>query len=94
VTTWDPVDLAISRATRQPTTTSVSGIAQAECKVHVYNGSSGVTTLITSVNGQTFTVAGLGAGEQRTVDIAAALKPGSNPVSLTTTPGQEARPRS
>jgi hypothetical protein len=48
------------------------------------NGSPGVRSLQVSVNGERFRVSGSGDDEQRTLDLSAAMRPGSaNTVTVT-----------
>lgn len=84
VTVCDPVLTLAIREQGKPTTETLGGLAQAEGKVSLFNGSPGVTTLSIEVNGRNFLAAGLKDGERRTVDISSALQPGNgNTVRLT-----------
>jgi len=78
VTNCDPVFTDIIRDAGHPTITAASGIAQSEHLVHIYNGDPGLTHLTILVNGIRMVERDLVPNEQRTVDIGAALQPGSN----------------
>lgn len=83
--TCDPAILNLSRDPGKPATTTVNGIAKSEHYVHVNNGTPGVANLTISVNGKTFKVHGLTAGQKTTIDISSALVAGANSVILTAT---------
>jgi hypothetical protein len=64
--------------TGKPVSKVVSGVAQTESTVAIHNNSPGLKRVDVTVNGQLFKVIGLRNGEVRTIDVAAALKPGNN----------------
>jgi hypothetical protein len=80
----DPVLVTVRSDGGVPETETLTGIPQAEGRVTLKNGSPGLRTLIVAVNGRRFVEGGLRDGEERTVDIAAALRPGEgNTIALT-----------
>jgi hypothetical protein len=84
VTLCDPVLTLQVREDGQPVSDTLSRLPQAEHLVTVLNGSPGVRTLHVNVNGRTFTLAGLKDGEERSLDVASAVRPGdANAISLT-----------
>jgi pimeloyl-ACP methyl ester carboxylesterase len=78
VTNCDPVMTDLIRDSSKPSTITATGIAQGEYLLHIYNGNPGLNHLIVKVNGIKVQERDLEPGEQRTVDIAAALQPGTN----------------
>lgn len=85
VVNCDPVQTAAIRSAGQPQVQSVAGVQQADHLMTVFNGTAGVTNLTVTVNGQAFTLRGLGANERVTIDVASALTSGANTVTLETT---------
>jgi hypothetical protein len=86
VTLCDPVEVEVSRTTGQPVSQTFTEIPERERWVDVVNGTPGVTSLSLRVNGRTFQIAGLKAGEKRRLDIASAMRPGdTNTITLTPT---------
>jgi hypothetical protein len=85
VTSCDPLLTSVIRGNGVPSSDSVSGIAQADHLLHVYNQTPGIETLTVGVNGQTFSLRGLASGQTAVLDIAAALRPGDNTVNVLTT---------
>lgn len=80
VTNCDPVDALVVRDSGKPATAALTGIPQTEGAVTLTNGAPGVSALVVTVNGQQFKVSGLAANEARTIDIAAAMRPGNDNV--------------
>ena len=92
VTNCDPV-LTADPGQRKPPTITATGIAQGEHLLHIYNGDPGLSHLIVRVNGVKVQERDLEPNEQRIVDIASALQPGTtirSPSSLAASSG--ARP--
>jgi hypothetical protein len=84
VTVCDPAIVTIKANPGKPVSTVVTGIAQAESSVAIYNNTPGLRQLDIRVNGELFRVTRLHNGEVRTIDVAKALKPGThNTVVLT-----------
>lgn len=83
VTTCDPVDISVSRATGRPTTYNVTVTGPKEGLVHIANGVPGVTNLTIRVNRRSFHLNGLRPGQHRQLDIRSALAAGRNKVFLT-----------
>jgi hypothetical protein len=81
-TLFDPVDLQIDRNTGKPVSQTLTGIPQAESKITIYNGNSGLTTLYIEVNGTQFMVAGLRNNEVRDIDVSAAMVEGDNTITV------------
>jgi nidogen-like len=75
VTTCDPVlaDLGRNQAAQVFT-----GIAQSESTISIQNGTPGLSVVRAVVNGRRFTAGGLRDGELRTLDVASAMRSGSN----------------
>jgi hypothetical protein len=74
----DPILHIVSRDDVQPTDTTFTGIAQAECKVTILNGDPGMRKVQLIVNGQRFKEVDLRNGEVRKLDICAAMRPGTH----------------
>lgn len=82
--TCDPVITLVIRENGKPVTQAFNDIPQAESKVQILNGSPGLKSLLVTVNGVRYRVDGLKDGEQRTIDVAASMRPGNqNSVTLT-----------
>lgn len=79
-TTCDPIVTRIVRENGKPADQTFTGLPDFESKVTVSNGSPGVRTIDVVVNGITFKVTGLEAGEVRTFDVASAMLPGNDNV--------------
>ncbi|MGH3091989.1 MAG: hypothetical protein ACRDOG_06645 [Gaiellaceae bacterium] len=77
-TICDPVLAPLDRAAGQPVTQTFTGLLEDESNVTITNGSPGLTTVKLVVNGQAFWVTGLGDGEERSLDVASAMVPGSD----------------
>ncbi|MEA2603274.1 MAG: hypothetical protein QOF89_4266 [Acidobacteriota bacterium] len=85
VTLCDPVVTLGVRDTGKPESQTAGDLPQAESKITVFNGSPGVKTLRIEVNGTKFMLMALRDGEQRTLDVSSAMRPGSgNAITLTT----------
>jgi hypothetical protein len=83
-TTCDPIVTRVIRENGRPADQTFTDLPDFESKVTVSNGSPGVRTMDVVVNGITFKLTGLGAGEIRTIDVASAMLPGNgNVISLT-----------
>ena len=81
----DPIHTLVVRETGPSAGTAdltSHDVPQAENKVTVINGSPGLATLEVRVNGQKFKASGLKDGEEVTLDISSAMRPGDNTVSL------------
>lgn len=78
VTICDPVLTLVTRIAGKPETETFTGLPQAESKITLTNGSPGVNRLDVVVNGVTFKLTGLKNGETRRLDVASAMKAGSN----------------
>jgi hypothetical protein len=78
VTLCDPVLTDVIRDAGQPISSVVTGIAQSEHLLHIYNGDPGVSHLTINVNGTQVQEQDLNANQQYIVDIAAWLQAGSN----------------
>jgi len=82
-TTCDPAVTLAIRDQGKPARESFAGIPEAESAVTIYNGTPGVRTLQVTVNGKKFVLAGLTDGEERTLDVSAAMLPGdANVITL------------
>ncbi|MDP9492025.1 MAG: hypothetical protein M3P42_07495 [Actinomycetota bacterium] len=82
-TTCDPIVTRVVRENGKPADQTFTGLPDFESKVTVSNGSPGVRTMDIVVNGITFKLTGLRAGEIRTIDVASAMLPGNdNVISL------------
>jgi hypothetical protein len=80
VTRCDPVLMLVLRGTGKPVTETVTQVPAAERYVTILNGTPGLKNLLVIVNGLRFRVAGLGDGQTRTLDVAAAMRPGDDNV--------------
>ena len=87
-TTCDPIVTRVVRENGKPADQIFTGLPDFESKVTVSNGTPGVRTMDVVVNGITFKLTGLEAGEIRTIDVASAMLPGSdNVISLSANGG-------
>jgi hypothetical protein len=83
-TTCDPIVTRVIRENGRPADQTFTDLPDFESKVTVSNGSPGVRAIDVVVNGITFKLTGLDAGETRTFDVASAMLPGTgNVISLT-----------
>jgi hypothetical protein len=78
--TCDPIVTKVVRENGKPADQTFTGLPDFESKVTVANGSPGVKSINIVVNGITFKLTGLEAGEVRTLDVASAMLPGSDNV--------------
>jgi hypothetical protein len=84
VTTCDPAMVTVNGSAGKPVSKVVTGLAQAESTVSIYNNTPGVKQIDVKVNGKLFKVTRLHDGEVRTIDVAAGLKAGNhNTIVLT-----------
>jgi len=92
VTVCDPVMTVVIRAAGKPETQRFTDIPRAEHWVRVNNGDPGIQQLKLEVNGEAFKALQLAHGEERLLDVAAAMREGANTITLTSTgkPGGEA----
>jgi hypothetical protein len=92
VTVCDPVMTVVIRAAGKPETQRFTDIPRAEHLITVYNGDPGIQQLNVEVNGESFRALRLAHGDERQLDVAAAMRDGDNTVTLTSTgrPGGEA----
>jgi hypothetical protein len=88
VTECDPVLTGEARGTGRPESHIFPGIPSAEHVVTVFNGDPGLQQIRIDVNGRKFTVAGLGDGEERTIDIGSAVVPGTDSTVTLTSHGK------
>lgn len=81
----DPVMTQVSRETGKPQSQTFGGIPPAEHFVTVLNGTPGLKHLEVNVNGRSFRLQNLAPGEQRKLDVAAAMLVGKDS-TITLTP--------
>jgi hypothetical protein len=83
-TTCDPAMVTVTGRAGKPVSKVVTGVAQAESTVSIYNSTPGLKQLNVMVNGKLFKVTRLHDGEVRTIDVAAGLTAGNhNTIVLT-----------
>jgi hypothetical protein len=76
--------LHVSRTTGQPSSITVSHVAESQATLTIRNDAAGLSSLTVDVNGKIFQVGALRDGDDRTLDISSALRPGTdNTVTLT-----------
>lgn len=86
VTPCDPILTLVVRVAGKPVTETFSDIPQEESKIGLVNGSPGIKQLVVNVNGVRFRLSGLKDGEERSLDVSSAMRPGSgNVISLSAT---------
>ena len=73
----DPVLLTLPREEHWMAMKVVAAVPEAESKIAVTNGTPGLDALSVVVNGRRFRVSGLRDGEEMTVDVASAMRPGN-----------------
>lgn len=84
VTVCDPVITLVVREAGKPESQTHTGIPAIEHNVLIENGDPGVNRLDVTVNGQTWKLTGLKAGQVSTLDVASAMNPGNdNTITLT-----------
>jgi hypothetical protein len=76
----DPVISLVVREKGKPVWEAIAQLPQEESQLTIYNGSPGLKTLQVTANGQSFTVAALEDGEERTLDVSDAMLPGKQNV--------------
>lgn len=86
--TCDPIITLVVRENGKPQSQTFTEVPQAESKVAILNGEPGVKNLDVVVNGQKFKVAGLGDGEQTTLDVSSAMLEGDNNTIMLTAYGK------
>lgn len=87
-TDCDPVLTQVVRETGKPESQTFTGIPPEERAVTVLNGNPGLRTLDVEVNGWRFHLTGLGDGEERTLDVGAAVQEGQDSTFVLTTHGK------
>ena len=79
----DPILATIARENDKAEVTSFSDVPREEHVLTIYNGKSpGFKKLEVTVNGKVFKLKDLSDGEERTIDLASAMRPGDNTVSF------------
>jgi hypothetical protein len=78
----DPIITELVRDEARAVTQTFTDVPEAEHVVTVWNGNPGFKTIAVTVNGQLFKIKSLSPGEQAQIDIASAMRPGDNAVSL------------
>jgi hypothetical protein len=84
----DPILTLAVRDSGRPATQTLAGVAAEEALLLVVNQTPGLRELRVSVNGTPFHLGGLRDGEQRTLDLSAALRSGTQNVVTLTGHGQ------
>lgn len=87
-TECDPVLTQMVRETGKPESQIFSGVPPEERAVTVFNGNPGLKTLDIDVNGRRYKMNNLAPGEQRTLDVGAAVHEGVDSTFTLTTHGQ------
>lgn len=88
VTECDPVLTEEVRGSGRPVPSVYSDVPPEERFVTVFNGDPGLRMLEVEVNGQRFRMAGLRPGEERTLDVGAAIREGQTSTFSLTSHGQ------
>ncbi|MGH3006864.1 MAG: Ig-like domain-containing protein [Gaiellaceae bacterium] len=84
VTVCDPVITLVVREAGKPESQTHTGIPAIEHNVLIENGNPGLNRLDVTVNGHTWKLTGLKAGQVSTLDVASAMNPGTdNTITLT-----------
>jgi hypothetical protein len=84
VNTCDPAMVTVNGSAGKAVSKVVTGVAQAESIVSIYNSRPGLKQLDVKVNGEIFKVTRLHDGEVRTINVASGLKAGNhNTIVLT-----------
>ncbi len=78
VATCDPVITTVIREKGQPQTETFSNLGRAESKLTIFNGKPGLDKVELTVNGTKFKVDGLTDNGTLTVDVATAMRAGTN----------------
>ncbi|HEX3556257.1 MAG TPA: hypothetical protein VIA62_23815 [Thermoanaerobaculia bacterium] len=85
VTLCDPAVTVGVRDQGRAESQTIGDLPQSEGKITVFNGTPGLKTLRIDVNGTKFMLTALRDGEQRTLDVSSAMRPGNgNAITLTT----------
>jgi hypothetical protein len=77
---WDPVLVKLEHGEGTPKYQVLRGIPQAEGKITLANGRPGLGRMRINVNGVQFRMTGLRDGEERTLDVSSAMRPGRDNV--------------
>jgi hypothetical protein len=85
VTVCDPVITLVITEAGKPATQTFADIPAVEHFVTVTNDNPGIANLDVTVNGRTWRLRGMKAGEERTLDVGDAMHDGANAVSLRAT---------
>lgn len=73
----DPIEVTLPGSEHWLDMKILTGVPEAESKIRVTNGTPGLDALSVVVNGRRFRVSGLHDGEEMTVDVASAMRPGN-----------------
>jgi hypothetical protein len=76
--TCDPVVLSVARVDDQAQDETFTDLPQAESRVTIFNGDPGMRKVLLIVNGTKFKELDLQAGEVRRLDVASAMRPGTD----------------
>lgn len=87
-TDCDPVLTQVVRDTGKPESQTFGGVPPEERAVTVFNGNPGLNTLDVDVNGRRYRLNNLAPGEQRTLDVGAAIENGVDSTFTLTTHGK------
>ena len=80
----DPISTLAVRETGKPVSETFTNVLTEEGWVKLTNGTPGVTSVVVRVNGKRFAASGLRDGEERLLDISAAMQPGdANTITIT-----------
>jgi hypothetical protein len=79
----DPIITELVRDENRAVTQTFTDVPDAEHVVTVFNGNPGFKKLEVTVNGQLFKIKNLAPGEETSISVAAAMRPGDNAVTLT-----------
>ena len=88
VTVCDPVITLVVRDESRPVTQTFTDIPRAEHLVRIVNGNPGLQRLEVTVNGHSFKVKKLAAGEERVIDVARAMHAGNDNIITVTAHGK------
>jgi hypothetical protein len=87
-TECDPVLTEELRSTGKPVSSIHESVPPEEHVVTVYNGDPGLTSLEVEVNGKSFKMTAMRAGEEQTIDVASAVTPGTPSTFVLTSHGK------
>lgn len=79
----DPIAISTVRADGKPVTQQVAGVGQADSTLTIINDATSADNVTVDVNGHTYQVSGLKAGQRTSLNISSALTSGANSVSVT-----------